>query len=1081
MSFCCGWLLAVAASAQSDSADLSGTVMDQSDAVVAHARVDITNSDTDLRRTIFTSAVGSFSAPALPPGRYTLRAAHDGYQITQSQMFTLNAGDRRTVIVKLSIGGIWESVTVSASQGMTGESGSLANLTTADEMRDLPSMGRQFGDKRTQAFVLDNPGTTWSRTGWIAVNGGRNLDNTPIADGIMVMSQIDGGGGTVVQSGMAGTEEIGVQLANSPAEFPRPSAYSTITKGGENTLHGSLFYWHNDKLFNARDYFAATLPNRLYNDIGISLGGAIRKDVSFFFFDGEHSRESADTVINADVAPAEWRTGNFAGVASDLKNPYTGSAISSQQLPAELIHPVARRMQNLYYPLPNFGSPKSPAGNYRALLKPGLSGQTNFDSFDVRLDHIFNSANHAYASFNYINLPLTSWQIGSLPPFGFRHQFRLGRSGQVSWVHVFFPSSLNELRFGFTRQKNSIASEYVGDTILQTLGLPDLGTTDVPTVPILTITGLTSATQVPYFLFANTSRQLTDNFSWTRGSHLFRFGFTGVSDMNAGFHINGSVYGSYTFTGVYTGFPYADFLAGLPQTTTIATPAPKTHLVGDWLSVYAQDQFKITPHMTLSYGLRWEVQQPYSEKNGLLASFDPHTGSIVVPDRGLSRISSFFPRNLPVESASRAGYPAQSLLKFHPVYLYPRFGFSWQPFNLPAAVLRGGYGVYGNSIYGAVDLTGGPFAPSQSFSNAIIDGKPLLTLTQPFSQAANVPSYNVAGINPNARIPILQQWNLTAEWNPKSLKLSASYIGSKASNLMYSRNINQPPPSTVPFQTSSYVYPLFRTISWADNGGTENYNSLQVVANKAMDHGFFFKAGWTWAKDLTDTQDQTSDAGPMIQNAYSLGAEYGNATNVSRHRVFVDAICSPRFHPPALSGMPTQIERAFFDQWTLAFRLVAGTGPYFNPVFSGIDTSNTNTTGNQRPDIVAGVSTFPLRGRSRSQWFNPEAFKIPGCPDSVQLCSNPIDVGRFGNAGMNTIQGPSYNEVDLGLIREIRFQRSTRLRASLSIENLLNHPNFATPSNMNIISSTAGRITSTYAEMNGSTARQIELGVKIAF
>lgn len=1074
--FCCGGGLAVAAGAQNDRADLSGTVMDQSGAVVVHARVDVTNSNTDLRRTIFTSVVGSFSASALPPGRYTLRAAHDGYQITQSEQFTLNAGDQRTVIVKLTIGSLRQSVIVSARE-MTNESGSLANLTTGDEMRALPSMARQFGDKRTQAFVLDNPGTTWSRTGWISVNGGRNLDNTPSVDGMIVMSQIDGGGGTVVQSGIAGTQEIDVQLADSPAEFPRPSAYSTITKGGDNTLHGSVFYWYNDKLLNARDYFATALPNRLYNDVGISLGGPIRKNASFFFFDGEHSRESADIVIDADVPPTNWRTGDFAAVTRRLKNPYTGGPISSQQLTADLISALALRMQSLYYPLPNFG----PSRNYRALLKPGLTGQTDFDSFDVRLDHIFNPADQLYASFNYINLPRTTWQVGSLPPFGLRHQFRLGRSGQLSWVHVFFPDALNELRTGFTRQKNSIASAYTGDAILQALGLRGLGTTGIPTVPILTITGLTKATQVPYFLFADTSLQLTDNFSWTRRLHLFRFGFTGVRDQNAGFSINGNVYGSYTFTGIYTGFPYADFLLGLPQTTTIAVPAPETHREGNWLSAYAQDRFKVTPRFTLSCGLRWEAQQPYSEKNGLLASFDPHTGSIVVPDRGAGRVSSLFPRNLPIVKASLAGYPVQSLLKFRLLYLYPRFGFSWQLFDSPSVILRGGYGIYANSIYGAVNLSAGPFAPNQSFNNAIVGGEPLLSLAQPFSPAANVPSYNVEGINPNVRIPDLQQWNLTAEWAPRDVTLGVSYIGSKATNLIYSRNINQPPPSTVPFQPSRYVYPLFRTISWSDNGGTENYDSLQVVARRNLDHGFSFKAGWTWAKDLTDTLDQTSDAGPMIENAYSLGAEYGNATNTSRHRAFVDAIYSPRFHTPSGDSSLGKMERIILDRWIVAFRLVAATGPYFNPVFSGIDTSNTNTTGNQRADAVAGVSTIPLQGRSLSQWFNPEAFKIPGCPNSDQFCSNPINVGRFGNARVNTIQGPGYNEADLGLTRELELQGSTHLRASLSIENLLNHPNFAPPSDVNILSTKAGSITSTYAEMNGSPARQIELGLQITF
>jgi carboxypeptidase family protein len=1068
--------------AQNDTADLSGTVMDQSGGLVARVQIDLTNSDTALRRRVFTNDDGSFSIPALPPGRYLLRAEEDGYQITQSARFSLSAGDKRTVLVKLNVGNLTNTVTVSASDELlANETGAVTNLTTEREITDLPSVSREYGDQRTQAFALDNPGTTWNRGGWVAVDGGRNLDNTPTVDGMIVTAQVDGGGGTVVQSGMAGTEEVSVQLADSPAEFPRPAEYSTITKGGGNAMRGALFYLYNDKALNGKDYFASSVPFRVYNDGGVSLGGPIKKDSTFYFLDGEHSRESTDIIVYGDVPLAAWRFGNFTGISQRLTNPYTGEAYVNQQLPMSQISPVSQNVQSIYLPRANFGEPDLESGNYRALLKPGLSGETRFDSFDVRLDRIFSLNDHAYASFNFINLPRTSWENGSLPPFGVRRQFRLGRSGQISWTHAFSVSFLNEARGGFTRQKNSIASEYDGSNILQAAGIQGLGVVEIPTVPLISIAGITTAIQVPYFLFDDTSLQWTDNLSWTKGTHSYRFGFTAVRDQNTGFNMNGNAYGAFTFTGVFSGFPYADFLLGLPQTTSITFPVPESHRYGTWWSAYVQDQRKILPRLTLSYGLRWEAQGPYYDKRGLLASFDPGNGSIVVPDSGLALINPLFPKNLPIESASEASYPARTLLEFHKMYFYPRFGFAEQISRTHGIVLRGGYGIYGNSIYGAVNLSGGPFSGSEAFTNRITNGKPLLTLAQPFPTVPDIPTQNILGANPRLRVPYLQQWNLTTDLAVRGYDLSASYIGSKATNLVYSRNLNQPRASTVPFSPSRYIYPLYNSALWTDNGGEEKYNALQVVVRKRLEQGLSLKAGWTWAKDLTDTQDQTSYTGTVIQNTYDRAAEYGNATNVSRHRAFADAIYRLPFGHAKAKSSVDPVGPLLFGGWTIALKMLAETGPYSTPLFSGFDVSNTNTLTNQRPDVVPGVSTRPAGGRSLAQWFNPAAFKIPGCSDTLPFCSDPADVGRFGDARVNTLRDPDYVEFDTRMSKDVQLHEQMRLQWNISAQNLLNHPNFSPPSDLNITSPTAGNITSTYAELNGSTARQISLGMHFVF
>ena len=1071
---------AVTAIAQLDTARISGVVQDAQNAVIANASVTLVSTDTGAKMSATTNNDGTFALPPVLPGHYTLQIERDGFTPYQVQDITLNVGDNRAVQVRLEVGGTSQSVTVSAEGQLLNDSGSLSNLTTEQELKNLPLISREDGNQRTQTFVLANPGVTY-RSGWVAVDGGRKLDSTPTVDGMIVMSQIDAGGGSVVSSGMEGTQQVAVELAGSPAEYPRPAQYSTITKAGTNEFHGSAFESYNGSWINAKDYFATRVPTRVYNDAGISIGGPLQKNKTFGFLDWEHSRESIDVVITGDTALAPWRTGDFSGVSQPIINPYTNVPFLNNQIPASLISQVAQNVQNLYYPLPNYGASTLEAGNYRALMKPGQSDLTDFDSFDARLDHQFAPKDFAYASFNFTNMPFHSWTGGSLPPFGLRYSFRLARSGQGTWTHTFSPSLVNEARMGFTRQKNSIRSPYIGSDILNQVGIQGVSTLGIPTVPIMEVSGLTTANQVPSFFFPETSFQWVDNLTWTKGSHTPQFGFTLVHDQNTSMDATGSVYGTYDFTGAFTGFPYADFLLGLPQTTGLSTLTPESHRFGNWWNAYAQDQWKVTSKLTLDYGLRWEAQSPYSEKHDMLSSFDPATGSIVVPGDAISEINPLYPTNLPIETAAEAHYPSRTLLDFRKAYFYPRFGFAYTPFAGQNIVVRGSYGIYGNSIYGALGLTGGPFAGNESFTNKIVNGAPSFSFPNPFLQTGALPTQNITGVNPDLKVPYLQQWNLTIDKAFNTYAFSASYIGSKATNLIYSRNLNQPPSSTAPFVASEYTYPLFNSVTWADNGGNENYNSMQLSARKTLAKGLFFKAAWTWAKDLTDTQDETTYTGPVIQNAYDRRAEYGNAAQVSRHRVFLNALYNSPIGKGGHGGSQwNQVMLEAFADWGLALTFVGETGPYYTPQFTGFDPSNTNNfTG--RPDVVAGVSTTPVGGHKVTQWFNPGAFKIPGCPDSQPLCTNPSDIGRFGNASVDSLEGPGYVDLDTALSRDFSLWEKVRMQVRISAQNVLNHENFSTPSNVDINSPTAGNITSSYSESAVSTARQVNFWVRFSF
>ncbi len=233
-----------------------------------------------------------------------------------------------------------------------------------------------------------------------------------------------------------------------------------------------------------------------------------------------------------------------------------------------------------------------------------------------------------------------------------------------------------------------------------------------------------------------------------------------------------------------------------------------------------------------------------------------------------------------VLTASQAGYPDGSLLDFQKHNIYPRVGVAYKVTSNGKTVIRAGYGLFGNTVYGTIarSMEGGPFGGSESFFNSITNGVPLLSFPNPFVPGAGqVAAFQSAsGFNPHLTVPYLQQWNVTLERQIGTVGLSVAYVGSHAVNLLYGRNINQPVPSTTPFSISALPNPNFNTVTLYENGGSQKYNSLQVSAAKRHGEDLHFSAGWTWAKDLTDQSDNDwVYADNPIQNQFNRARGMG--------------------------------------------------------------------------------------------------------------------------------------------------------------------------------------------------------------
>jgi Carboxypeptidase regulatory-like domain len=1086
--------LAAAARGQSTFGSITGTVKDPTGAVIPQADVRVTNQGTGAVREVTTGATGVFNVPDLDVGVYELHASAKGFTTFERGGLHLSANQIVNVPVQLVVGAASSVVQVrAASPVITTEGSEIAGSLGNEAVQNLPLLSRQQGDEGLFDYLTLNTGVEANNGNSLPVVGGARLETgtVQLVDGVTVMAYDLGSG--PVQPGFAAVEEVSAVTSVAPAEFATAGTLQMVTRGGTNDFHGSAYWDYNGNALNARDFYSPTVPFRVYNDFGASLGGPIKKDKLFFFADYEGSREAAvDTLVESVPLPA-WRNGDFRSLLSQgivLNDPSTGQPFPNNQIPTSLLSGVSQKVQSYAYPLPNTGPVGSTANNWVA-NEPGLTGFTDWNSIDGRVDYDVSSRDTIFGRYSWRTLPLTA--AGVPYPLD-RDQLRRARSGVLSWDHTFTPSVLNEFRFGATFHDNHFTASAVGTELLQQFGIEGLTTapSGKASAPNFNITGVTpwdpDDNADDYNDNAESDFEWLDNLTWTRGRHFMKFGVDAIRDRLGGNFFDAENYGEYDFPGTYTGFGYADFLLGLPETTELSVPTPERDLRGTTWGLFAQDQFRVTSSLTLNYGIRWELQGPYHSNTGIIYNFDPSNGALVVPNNGVSLINPDFPKNIPIVTASEASYPANSLLNFNKSNIEPRIGFAYNLFGHSKTVIRSGYGIYTNLVYQPLaddQMSGGPFSGSVQYINSITNGVPLFSFPSPFLPTGTTSTQSVDGVNPNLKTPYTQEWNLSVEHQIGSWGLRISYLGSRSDQLLYLRNLNEPAPSTTAFSTSERPYPLYSSITYADSGGNELYNALEVSAQKKFGQNLTLNTGWTWQKGLTDTQDAGAEGtvfgGQVIQNQFDRAVEETNDGNIVPQRVYADALYTLPFGQGQrfLSNSHGLVQQVL-GGWRTTWIMVAQSGLWFSPSFSGFDPSNTGTFGGL-PDRVSGVPLYPAN-QTINNWFNANAFKIPGCPNSNTACPNPTDVGVFGNAAYNTLSGPALVDLDFGLAKDFRIGERVRLTFSTTMDNVLNHPNFSTPVSDISDTTTVGTISSTAtANFDEPTAREITLGLRLQF
>jgi hypothetical protein len=762
-----------------------------------------------------------------------------------------------------------------------------------------------------------------------------------------------------------------------------------------------------------------------------------------------------------------------------IRDPLNGIPFADNVIPAQRLSQTALRIQEQFYPLPNAG----PADNYQRNFQGAGPGSRFKSQLEGRIDHQLSPKNSLFVRISWTRAG--SHAYGGLITLGKNDQDRRSTMVAVNDNHVFSPTLINEFRFGIMRTQNPFSRLTNGPELIQKFGLEGITWNPkldkgAPTFSFSNFSGISPGFQDP----SERIHQVVDNITWTRNNHVIKTGLD--LRWNRGTNFPGGTsfplqqFGQFSFTGAFSRFDYTDFLLGLPQTAGRGVAAPLIHALNTDFALFVQDDWKITPKLTLNLGIRYEYNSPSHEKEDNLFNFDPAKGWLIVPSQAaLGRVNPLFPSHLvPIVTAEQAGVP-KSLWYTDLNNFVPRFGFAYRPFTDGRTVLRGGYGIYVDDFTSSLWRlgTGGPFISQESFTNSITNGVPLFQFPRAFPAGFGaIGAQSFSAINPKLRNPYIQQWNVTLEREVLGTGVRISYIGTSFRKLTWTQNINQPPPGPAPFNNNMRRFPALRDILVRDNGGSGIYNSLQIVGERKLKSGLSYQLGWAWSKNLTDDHGD-SEGGYQPLNAYNRRLDRGNVTYTARHRVTGNLLYELPFGPgKSFLSSQRRLSQWLVGGWTMTAILAAQTGQYFNSTFSGFDVSNTNTTGSQRPDRIAD-GNLPASERTIYRWFDKNAFVVPG--DTNGDGRPDINVGRFGNAGVNTLIGPNAFILHGGLYKQ--FTLTERFHATLegTFTNVLNHPAYGLPSS-DIRSAAAATIRSVSTIYSGGP-RNGRLGLRLEF
>ena len=1029
-SLICGMPRALA---QSTVANLSGTVVDPAGAVVPGAAVTIVDPATNLTRETVTNDAGIYTFPSLAPGSYMVTARSSGFAAAEIKDVVLNVNDRRSLQIQLTVGDVGATVQVTAEPSLVDESPAVTTTVDRTLVENLPLPGRSF-----QGLIALSPGVVVTGTdlfdqGQFSVNGQRRSSNGFYVDGVSAnfggasganFGQQAGGslpafsaqGGTNSLVSVDALQEFTIQTSTYAAEFGRqPGAQiSILTRSGKNKFEGTLFeYFRNDAL-DANDFFNNKLglpkpPLRL-NQFGGVLGGPLYlphfgeggpvftsgKDRTFFFFSYEGLRLSQPQNRQTDVP----------------------------SLAARAAAPAAIRPFFNAYPLPN--GPVSPTDPNTAQFNASFSDPSDLNTYSIRIDHHVNDRLQIFGRYNdskgnTIARAPVSDQLSASSVFDTDFITRTLTLGAIS---PFTNSLVNDFRFNYSTNQTAgrTAIDNFGGAVPFTVSDFFAGTPQ----PFTAETGLFGfqlfggARQASLFTGKNTTNtqkqiNIVDHLSVVKGNHNLKFGVD-YRRLSPSFDPR-----AYVGAVFYLDFTAA--IANLPAATVVQQSRQGNFYFNN-LGFYAQDTWKAAPRLTLTYGLRYDLD------------FTPTLGGGLQP---LAVTSAGFddPRQLALAPEGT------QLYKTTYNNFAPRVGVAYQLRQKAGqeTILRGGFGVFydlasqyvgqiaqaNTPPFGAASQLFGPgicplfgIPPPCPFTAGVFPLTPASSAPPPITRDISA-SFGLSFINPEIKLPYSLQWNLAVEQSLGSNQtLSVSYVASRGYRLLQSESVG------------GTVSPNFNSPLLLDNTADSQYDSMQVQFQRRLSQGLQAIASYTWAHSI----DSASTASLVSRSSgFARSRPEGNRGNS-------DFDIRHAFNAAVSYNIPAPFEnkplRAILGGWSLDAIFVARTAPPLTVITFGLTPPFENAF--IRPDLVPGVPIFLFGDQyPGGKALNPAAFVRP--PTAVDA-TGVRRVTRQGTAGRNAFRGFGAYQLDFALRREFKLRERLRLQFKGELFNIFNHPNF---------------------------------------
>jgi Carboxypeptidase regulatory-like domain len=1065
--------------AQTTFSVLRGTVTDPNGAALPGVKIAVTDLATNIMvRTVTTDDNGNFEIPDLKLGSYRLNAEKAGFRAYVADNVLLDAGQTRRLDFALPIGEATETVTVEAGAALiTNETGTISGEIDKRKFTDQPAVDVYPSPLSMLTTVPGIQGNGWN----IVISGVSDRNKQTWAmDGVAN----DTTGDQNDNPNFFAT--VQVTTVTPGADSARSVNFNMVSKRGGDQFHGQVFYRHLNSGLNSRGFFDPAKAPYIQHEWEAEASGPIWKDRTHFYVAWFHQSIPLGAAIQRNVPTLRMRQGDFSQFTTKIIDPLTGQQFRDPSratpdnlqglniIPLNRFNPVSQKIQDLYYPTPNLGGPNTLTNNFNWVF-PHNTDLYKGDWPFVRVDHKLTNNNSLFFRWSQRNTPYV--RPGGTPELTWT-QARDHRQTVISDTHIFSSRLINTFTFGRQTDFLLIGEEekgvqpLFGDEVVKTLGLQGVnrGNFHSQGFPQISISGgganLTTLSSnnggVNNVDIDNGINSYLDTLTWSTGKHVLKVGGEYRQFWQFSGNLSTQVYGNFNFNGVYTGIGYADFLLGLPQTSTRLDPIINRRSSNKQVGLFVSDTFKISQKLTIDYGLRWDYYALPTFSDGLMANFDTATGNVIVAPGTLSKLNPLYPTSS-IKVVEGKVVPDPDKRNFR-----PRISAAYRIGD--KMVVRGGYGEYSETwAYFSRLPSSAPFQFSESYIGT--KAQPLPTFPNAFpSSTSSLTGQSITGLPLETDNGVIRQFNISVEREWRDIGMRASYIGFRGSALNYSLNINKPQASTTAFAQSRRPYPQFNSVTMTRDDGQSRYDSLQLSAQRRL-RSFTFNASWTWSNSMFNYAN--------LEDPYNVTSQWARDGANRRHFINFYTVWEVpvgrgrRF----LSNAPAVINHVL-GGWNLQTISYFGTGQYFSPAFSTIDPSNTNSQGGL-PDRIADGN---LSGdqRTKTRWFDPSAFKVPGCPDSKPVCSNSErqNVGRYGNSGVNILEGQGLNVHHLSVAKAFPFTERWKMTLTGEISNLFNHQHFNNPNN-NISNADPGKFTSIIPNYNPEKQSYRQVAVKL--